>query len=146
MAEINVTIDNIKISNGTYLTFEQSQKNPDITFKYLPEEYYTIAVVDPDAPSRDNPIHRYWLHLLIINNNDKLISYQKPSPPSGSGNHRYIFYLLKQSYLIDIDDVNLKNSETPEFEPFVRQKFNLPKFISNNDLEIVDSVYFETSR
>jgi large subunit ribosomal protein L35 len=38
--------------------------------KYLNADHdsgYTLMMVDPDAPSRDNPIKRSWLHWLVIN-------------------------------------------------------------------------------
>jgi large subunit ribosomal protein L35 len=34
---------------------------------------YLLMMVDPDAPSRDNPIKRSWLHWLIINIKGMLI-------------------------------------------------------------------------
>ena len=30
-------------------------------------EMYTVLMVDPDAPSRDNPSNKYWLHWAIGN-------------------------------------------------------------------------------
>lgn len=31
------------------------------------DEYYTLCLVDPDAPSRKNPKNREWLHWMVVN-------------------------------------------------------------------------------
>ncbi|XP_057305965.1 protein D2-like [Hydractinia symbiolongicarpus] len=66
-------------------------------------QYYTMIMLDPDAPSRDNPTQRSWLHWLVVNiqdadieNSFTAVEYNPPTPPAGSGKHRYIFLLLKQ--------------------------------------------------
>jgi large subunit ribosomal protein L35 len=28
---------------------------------------YTLLMVDPDAPSRENPVKRSWLHWMVVN-------------------------------------------------------------------------------
>ena len=32
-----------------------------------PKKYYTIIIVDPDAPNRLNPINKYMIHLFLQN-------------------------------------------------------------------------------
>ncbi|KAL5005785.1 hypothetical protein ScPMuIL_016943 [Solemya velum] len=87
-------------------------------------------MVDPDAPSPDNPVHKYWLHWLVTNiPGDSLsnggttnMAYSGPSPPIGI--HRYQFLLMEQTSSINV----LVNK---------RRKFNLDGFISDNSLCIV---------
>ena len=131
---LQVSIADIIITDDMYIPFEKTQINPLIKFDRYPEELYTIIVVDPDAPSPENPIYKYWLHLLIVNNNDKIAKYEKPAPPPGSGDHRYYFYLYKQNKKIDKDDISLT-------EVNIRKKFNLAKFVTDNNLEKVASTY-----
>jgi len=65
-------------------------------------------MVDPDAPSRDNPTAAQWLHWLVVNipGSDLkagdvslgkvLMQHNGPSPPQNSGPHRYVFVLYDQ--------------------------------------------------
>ncbi|XWV24450.1 phosphatidylethanolamine-binding protein-like protein [Tupanvirus deep ocean] len=139
MNSFSVVIAGITIRDGVFIPLERITQKPKIKFDRYPDEFYTILMVDPDAPSRENPIYKYWLHLLIINNNQKIVSYEPPSPPINSGKHRYIFYLLKQQGVLSknkLQDFNDNNID--------RKNFNLEDFINDNNLKIMSSVYFET--
>ncbi|KAL3107322.1 hypothetical protein niasHT_017405 [Heterodera trifolii] len=72
---------------------------------------YTVAMTDPDAPSREDPNIREWLHWLIVNvpgtdlaQGDELIDYMGPAPPQGTGFHRYTFlvYAQKEGTLVNV--------------------------------------------
>lgn len=142
MASFQILINRTKITNGKILSFAESQYNPRIIYNHKIGDLYTIIAVDPDAPSKDNPIYKYWLHLLIINNNEKIVGYELPTPPPGSGKHRYYFYLLKQMDKLDKNNLGL-NIKDNKIE---RPKFNLETFIQNHNLELIDSVYFQTEQ
>ncbi|XP_018416343.1 PREDICTED: phosphatidylethanolamine-binding protein 4 [Nanorana parkeri] len=85
------------------------QGSPWIRYSHAePEKLYTLIMVDPDAPSRSNPIHRFWRHWLITDiPGDVLLQgkvvtgtvtspYYPPSPPAHTGYHRYQFMLYVQ--------------------------------------------------
>ncbi|XP_078588465.1 phosphatidylethanolamine-binding protein 4-like isoform X1 [Branchiostoma floridae x Branchiostoma japonicum] len=72
---------------------------------------YLLVMVDPDAPSAKNPEMAYWRHWLVtyilgedlqkgIQSQDwssvgrTLTTYAPPTPPPGSGRHRYRFLLF----------------------------------------------------
>ncbi|KAJ7413173.1 phosphatidylethanolamine binding protein 4 [Willisornis vidua] len=68
---------------------------------------YVLVMVDPDAPNRANPRHRYWRHWVVTDilgadlragkvKGHVLSDYVRPSPPPHSGYHRYQFHLYKQ--------------------------------------------------
>ena len=73
----------------------------------LPEEgCYTLLMIDPDAgktkPNDPRP-GNYYLHWLVVNisagdleSGKEIVSYQKPTPPPGTGKHEYIFQLYSQ--------------------------------------------------
>lgn len=45
------------------------KEQPKITYEASPNDYYTLIMTDPDAPSRANPVRRefrHWLVSLII--------------------------------------------------------------------------------
>ncbi|RPA97322.1 PEBP-like protein [Choiromyces venosus 120613-1] len=71
---------------------------------------YIVIMIDPDAPSRANPTSANVLHWvktdlrirpttatnITADNATAPLSYAPPSPPSGSGEHRYVFLLYDQ--------------------------------------------------
>jgi phosphatidylethanolamine-binding protein (PEBP) family uncharacterized protein len=78
-------------------TNENSTKvKPTIKLYQMP--YSTLIMYDPDTSSGT------YLHYLVINipngnisSGDTIVSYAPPTPPPGSGTHRYIFEQLQQS-------------------------------------------------
>ncbi len=85
---------------------------------------------DPDAVSPA------YIHMLIVNIPDKrvrngaaILPYTPPAPPAGTGTHRYITGLFRQSQPISI-------------KPMKRDKFNVGKFIRDYGLELVDKRVF----
>ncbi|KII86243.1 hypothetical protein PLICRDRAFT_114452 [Plicaturopsis crispa FD-325 SS-3] len=75
---------------------------------------YTIAMLDPDAPSRADPKFKEFRHWLItglqlpaqhvsetgnfnaLETRPATTPYRPPGPPPGSGLHRYIFLLFEE--------------------------------------------------
>ncbi|XP_061412537.1 phosphatidylethanolamine-binding protein 4 isoform X2 [Lethenteron reissneri] len=111
---------------------------------------YVLVMVDPDAPSRTNPIWKYWRHWLVSNikgsdlrngnvKGSVLTDYNPPSPPSGSGFHRYMIFIFNEP--VD-QTISLTPSEKASrgkwmFEDFVeRFKLGVPvasaEFITKN--------------
>eukprot|EP00734_Pompholyxophrys_sp_LG126_P000149 Pompholyxophrys_sp_v1_NODE_22_length_3962_cov_1.921423.p3 type:complete len:190 gc:universal NODE_22_length_3962_cov_1.921423:2264-2833(+) len=119
--------DNIDI-HGQYLTVEQTQEEPCTDFSMLPNTYYTVVMIDPDAPG-PKALGKSYLHLMETNIDkghgviDPVIPYKGPSPPPNSGDHHYIFYLLEQEGPIDIS------------EPIDRTTFDLSDFMKNYHLK-----------
>lgn len=131
---LKVSVGGKEIYDGERLPLKQAIKSQRIEFDKKPGRLYTLLMVDPDAPSRENPIYKYWLHRMIINNNQEIMEYQPPDPPKGSGPHRYFFFLYEQKNKIDA-------STLPEFK---RPKFNLPDFIYKHNLNQIDAIHFIT--
>lgn len=129
--DLNIVKDAIKMSiNGKnikyneYLTKESSSTKPVIRFSKNPYKKYTIIMIDPDAPSPSNPINKYHLHWLIINNDQTIMEYSGPSPPLHSGTHRYYTCIFEQE-----EELYLSNN-------YPRSKFDLENFVSDNKLNI----------
>ncbi|XP_051897188.1 phosphatidylethanolamine-binding protein 4 isoform X2 [Pristis pectinata] len=97
---------------------------PHIKFPEAKEDMiYVLIMVDPDAPSRSNPKFRYWRHWLVTNIHGRdlldgnikgtvLSEYRPPTPPSGTGYHRYQFFLYEQP---DDAVIALNEHETKSF-------------------------------
>ncbi|CAN8016935.1 unnamed protein product [Ixodes persulcatus] len=127
-----VQYQNCDVSMGNTLRPEETSLSPDsVVFQTHSNSLYTIVMVDPDAPSRQDPKMRFWRHWLLVNvpancdlsGADCVTEYAGPSPPKGSGPHRYAFLVYTQgSTRISERDVHL---------PEARGKFNLAKFLSS---------------
>lgn len=109
---------------------------PKIKSNIDPKKLYTIMIVDEDAPSKTNPINKYMIHLLIINNKTTIFDYKPPNPPINSGPHRYHVLVYEQSNIIDKCNIKLVS----------RPKFDLDKFVSTNILKLFDKFMFQTER
>lgn len=140
MTNLQVSIHNNIIYDGIVIPLKYTQELPKINFTKNNNEKYTIIMVDPDAPSRKNPIYKYFLHWLVINNNEIIMDFTPPAPPKNSGPHRYFIFILKQDKLLN--QTNIKINKTNG--KIKREKFNFAEFIADNNLEIIESVYFIT--
>eukprot|EP00731_Ephydatia_muelleri_P020284 Em0013g11a len=94
----------VKCELGNVLTPTQVQNQPTVTWSTEPGAKYTVAMTDPDAPSRQNPIRREIKHWLVVDipgcdvaKGTVLAPYRGSGPPQGTGLHRYIFLVYKQS-------------------------------------------------
>jgi phosphatidylethanolamine-binding protein len=111
---------------------------------------YVILLVDPDAPSRhhllvdpDAPSHHlYYLHWLVddarLGERNQLraasaVAYAGPSPPAGTGVHRYVLLVL------------IKTHAKPVSEPQGRTDFNLASFVHDNGLVTLGANFFTVS-
>ena len=81
---------------------------PDIRMdEAQPDKLYTIIIWDPDAPH--DPSFLHWLVTNIpggdISHGRVIQPYTPPSPPAGSGEHRYYVGLYEQSQRISVGKV-----------------------------------------
>ncbi|OJA12358.1 hypothetical protein AZE42_04330 [Rhizopogon vesiculosus] len=90
---------------GNTLNSTTSLTPPNISFTPMhapADQLYTIAMVDPDAPTRENQTYggyRHWLATgikppqrindLAVFTQADTTPYLSPNPPAGSGSHRY---------------------------------------------------------
>lgn len=76
---------------------------PTLVWEVEKGAYYTLFLVDPDAPSRENSAEREVRHWLVVNipecsveNGDEIIEFLGSGPRNGTGLHRYTFLIYKQ--------------------------------------------------
>lgn len=125
-----------------------NRKAPEIYFpQALKKNVYILVMVDPDAPSYTNPSSAHWRHWLVANiqgeglqngqiNGTTLTDYARPTPPKGSGFHRYQFMLFEQA----ANTVTLTQQEKSS-----PGNWNLPAFLARFQLrKAVASVQFLT--
>lgn len=122
-AQTNGALENVKMKiqyadvghlsplDGTILGIEGAQSAPEVFLDNLvgagsyEQEYYTLIMTDPDAPSRLKPDLREFVHWVVVNvdslagdvsGGEEVAAYLGPAPPYSSGLHRYVFTLYKQ--------------------------------------------------
>jgi phosphatidylethanolamine-binding protein (PEBP) family uncharacterized protein len=77
------------------VSLQAAKPEPRVSWPGPPSPFYTLMVIDPDAPAKPA-----WLHWLIVNidgsstaTGETLVSWAPPSPPSGI--HRYYACLFR---------------------------------------------------
>jgi phosphatidylethanolamine-binding protein (PEBP) family uncharacterized protein len=121
-----VYFKSIKI-NKQHMNKSITQSQPTVTFIPKNGSKYTIIMWDPDVPEQFKPS---WVHWVVCNlenkdqiNDKTILSYQGPSPPSGT--HEYIFGIFEQNY-----DIFPKIYE--------RKNFDINSFITTYELKEIN--------
>lgn len=102
------------VDMGNELKPSLTQQRPDISLT-LPKvnqgKSYTLAVTDPDAPTRGDPTWSEFAHYLVrgikpnvaegvfdvdFSKTTELVPYMGPGPPPKTGLHRYVFLLFEE--------------------------------------------------
>ncbi|KAJ2942927.1 hypothetical protein O0L34_g15117 [Tuta absoluta] len=125
MIDADANPDRIHLGNSSVILWTPS-KAPEDSAPWL---------LHPDAPSRQNPVRRNWLHWLVVNIPGKslnkgsvLAEYNGPAPPKDTGAHRYVFLVFKQN-----DKINFAE-HFPAEEKGRRANFNLSNFTTKYQL------------
>lgn len=116
----------VEAKMGNELTPTQVKDLPTFEYKAEPNQLYTIVMLDPDMPSREKPIARELLHLMITNipgtdvsKGHQVADYVSAGPPMSTGLHRIVFLLFRQKNRLS-DKMKLTNQ--------ARFKFSIKKF------------------
>jgi phosphatidylethanolamine-binding protein (PEBP) family uncharacterized protein len=116
-------------ANSETVSENQASMMPSI--KLYPIRYSTLIMYDPDA------ITPPYLHFLVINikngeirSGDVIISYAGPTPPPGSGPHRYIFEQLEQSSPFTFAQPERANFDISNFKKQHNLALKATKFFS----------------
>ncbi|TBU58402.1 phosphatidylethanolamine-binding protein [Dichomitus squalens] len=128
----NTTNLNVTVTPGQNLTREQNALRPTVSFTSndtsLASQTFVLAMVDPDAPTPQNPTEAEIRHLLapnitlsgsladgalLVNNTPAISDFLRPTPPAGSDPHRYILLLFVQPANFSQVAPNFVNASTP---------------------------------
>ncbi|CAG2110105.1 unnamed protein product, partial [Medioppia subpectinata] len=125
--------NNLTVNLGNELTPTQVKDQPLVEWPVTPGTLYTLAMIDPDAPSRISPTMRSVKHWLVVNipdanitAGDILAGFIGSGPGKGSGLHRYITLIYKQTNRIE---GLVRNDTIPS-----RLGFNMTKFALDHKL------------
>ncbi|KAK4235116.1 phosphatidylethanolamine-binding protein [Achaetomium macrosporum] len=158
--DVNVNFPSGKhISNGTLVRVSEVKEAPIVSITPLGDsttsasgQKFTLMLIDPDAPTPDDPKFAYWRHWVVINislpfdpsvseskprcvttTGRTLTQYLAPGPKDESGPHRYLFLVFQepeQGLLLEKGDVG--------GEEFVqRRSFRAEEFVQKHGLRLV---------
>lgn len=129
-----------QVDMGNELTPTEVANTPTVTWDAEPRTYYTLSMVDPDAPSREVPTYREIEHWLVVNilgsdisTGQTIADYLGSGPPQGSGLHRYALFVYKQPRRLEFDEGG--NSRISFSIRNFAHKYNLGEPIAGNFFE-----------
>jgi len=168
----------IRVELGTSVPVSAAQSQPLISIVPLngtdsvdATTVYTLAMTDPDAPSRKNPTFSemcHWLTTGIKINTieretliyaedlplemrtmlpkpylapDDLLSYKPPGPPPKTGFHRYVFVLMRSALKGNVDKPLLPPSTRPKWG-FSQARSGVRAWAKRESLEVVGANFF----
>jgi len=133
---------------GQVLTPSKVKEQPKVVLAEVEEKaLYTIVMTDPDAPSREKPEWREWVHWAVCNvpasdlkqgdlsNGEVMIEYVGSGPPEKTGLHRYFLIASRQKDSIQVDPNSKLVAAGGKGEG--RAKWCFLKFAEANGLEPV---------
>lgn len=95
------------VYRGNMVPPAEAQTVPLVEFEASEGELYTILMTNPDSHLTDNSAQ--YLHWMVANipgddvsSGETLCDYLRPFPPAGTGFHRHIFVLFKQTEKLDL--------------------------------------------
>ncbi|KAK7791191.1 hypothetical protein R5R35_005394 [Gryllus longicercus] len=123
---------------GEELTPTQVKAPPALTWEANAQDFYTVCMTDPDAPSRATPTNREFLHWLVGNvpggdvaRGEVLAEYVGSGPPLGTGLHRYVLLVFRQPGRMEFDDEPRRNATSRIGRP----RFSVQHFADRFALE-----------
>ncbi|CAF1284223.1 unnamed protein product [Didymodactylos carnosus] len=142
----DVKYGDASVDNCLELTKDESKSKPVIEVDNrrlkAKNQYLTLIMTDPDAPSPTNHTRAPYLHYIVTNarkmdfsDGTAICNYMGPNPPSGSGPHRYIFLLYISNDMVEHD--NIDDSQ--------RVQYPIHEFVRTYNLGLEAAKYFITS-
>lgn len=99
------------VDAGKELAPAEVHDEPKVEWDADPVIFYTLVMIDPDSPSRTEPLNREFIHWLVgnipgkhLDQGEVLFEYLPVVPRAGTGFHRYIFLLYQQHCHNDYSD------------------------------------------
>lgn len=106
----------VSVQQGNELAPTQVKDIPTLVWEADSNDFYTLIMTDPDAPSRADPKFREVRHWTVVNipgnkvaEGETLIEFIGSGPPKDTGLHRYIFLVYKQSGKLAFDEPHTSN-------------------------------------
>lgn len=127
---------------GNVLTCRQAKDAP-VSVKYPTElgTLYTLLITDPDAPRSTDRTLGEIIHFMVVNIpgtdihlGETYFEYLGAGTPEGTGLHRYVLSVFKQSSVLTLDIPKSRQG---------RVKFSTQAFSETNNLELVAANFYQ---
>ncbi|KAL3185696.1 hypothetical protein MRX96_028599 [Rhipicephalus microplus] len=124
----------VNVAMGNTLSVSNTSRPPeDVSFNASPDNYYTIMLVDLDAPSRSQPNLRSYRQWLVVNvpstmnllDGTVVTEYIGPRPAHDTGPHRLVFLVYSQG---------MRRLNVRDLVDSARSQFDVRAFAAANDL------------
>lgn len=149
-AEYGNTIDPDKTQNMPDVQLIDAVPNSSGCSEFMPMPQLTLAMTDPDAPSRDDPEWSeicHWIATDVPRNFDgckyrvrsklkDVMPYKPPGPPPKTGKHRYVFIALAPINGT-AERLNLKKPGDRQHWGFDKERQGLRMWAEDMGLEVV---------
>ncbi|KAK7191746.1 hypothetical protein DPSP01_008021 [Paraphaeosphaeria sporulosa] len=106
--ELSVSFNQKSVVAGNLFRVSEVKEAPTVAFSpesNVPSDAtYTLLMIDPDAPTPDDPKFAYWRHWVVtripsgatVTAGEALTQYLAPGPKDDSRPHRYLFLLYRE--------------------------------------------------
>ncbi|KAI9158070.1 OV-16 antigen [Paramyrothecium foliicola] len=147
--KLGVSFGDRAVELGNLLRVSEVKTVPSITFQ--PEAggsssaNYLLMLVDPDAPTPDDPKFAFWRHWVlpglqplssgegvVAQTKPALTEYLAPGPKDESKPHRYLYLLFREP-----DNLDLTKEDVGGEEFVQRRSFDPAPFIAKHNLTLV---------
>ncbi|XP_003743877.1 protein D2 [Galendromus occidentalis] len=133
--------ENGTLQPGEVLPQDQIQGEPEkVSWEADPDELYTLIMTDIDAPSKENRSDGDEKRWLVVNipgyglaEGEVRSPYEPPQPAAGTGLHRFIFLVYKQSQTLNSTDED-PEPETTTGESETSTPWTINDFARVNEL------------
>lgn len=144
---LNVAFPSKIPANGSLVRVSDVKDTPNVTFSAASDaasaQSFTLLLIDPDAPTPDDPKFAYWRHWVITNipfssesgdvkDGKTITQYLAPGPKDESGPHRYLFLLFKEPQGFSVEKSDVGGEEFVD-----RRSFGAKEFVEKWGLELV---------
>ena len=134
-------------SNGSLVRASAVAEKPSISISPLSPNQpksnpsLTLLLLDPDAPTPDDPKFAFWRHWVItaipgdaqeVSEGKELTPYLAPGPKDESGPHRYLFLLFREPEEFEVGREDVGGEEFVE-----RRSFPAGEFVEKYGLVLV---------
>ncbi|KAJ4984317.1 phosphatidylethanolamine-binding protein [Stagonosporopsis vannaccii] len=144
--DLAVSFPSTSPSNGSLVRVSDVKEKPSVSFSAAASttpsaQSFTFLLIDPDAPTPDDPKFAYWRHWVVTNvpssagdisAGKTLTQYLAPGPKDESGPHRYLFLLFKEPQGFSIEKSHVGGEEFVD-----RRSFGAKEFVEKHGLELV---------
>ncbi|KAJ2904798.1 PEBP-like protein [Zalerion maritima] len=145
LQDFTISYPTCEVKLGNELTPELTAAEPSIVFPGAEDGgSYTLAMLDPDAPTRMDPMFRSFRHWVVtgvkkVGGGGKLrlgknatTPYRPPGPRPNSGVHRYTFILFKEPDAFEVPKDAKEHGAALE----ERRSWNAMDFAETSGLEL----------